>query len=149
MLVVGLSVDQFGSTTGEIPQRETGKVRLVLQLADEFLERVRLKVSTAGSVLAGGQSNVDLGRLAGLATVNDAHPLVIVHPVPRHVRVLNSIAVAVVVELDEKGIKLGLVDHLLHVEVRVGSRALGSTSDDDVALESTELIDHGDVRTVC
>lgn len=61
MLVVGLSADLVGSTTGEIPQRETGKVRLVLQLADEFLERVRLKVSTAGSVLAGGQSNVDLG----------------------------------------------------------------------------------------
>jgi hypothetical protein len=123
-------------------------VGLVLDSTDKILHVLRLKITRAGSIVTGRETDVQLGALAALARINDCRPVVVVESIPRYRRVGNCIATRVVVELDKEGIELGLTDHLAHVEVFIASRALGSTSNDDVFSELAKSIDHGNVGAV-
>jgi sialic acid synthase SpsE len=123
-------------------------VSLVLDSTDKILHFLGLKITRASSIATGRKTDVQLGALAVIARINNCRPVIVVESIPRYGRVWNRIATRVVVELDKKGIELGLTDHLAHVEVFIASRALGGTGNDDVFSERAKLIDHGNVGAV-
>lgn len=144
MLDVALSTNDVGGTTGKIPERDTTKVRLLLEVADEVLELNGGDVSGAGSAGAGGKTDVDLGLLALGAAGDNALPLIVVELVPADVSVVDSIAAWVVVKLNEEGVESSLLDEVLHDKVGVVGGALRGTGDDDARLENSKSVDEGD-----
>ncbi len=95
---------------------------------------------------SGRDADKELGVLALVARGDDVLPLVVVEVVLAVEGIVadDQIAADIVVELDEEGVELGLLDHLLHGKVRVRGRALGRTGDDDALVEGAELVGHGD-----
>ena len=98
MLLVGLAVDGEHGAAGEIPQRDTTKVRRVLPLADEVLQGLGLEVTGAGSRGAGREADEDLGLLVQVAAVKDVRPFLVVEGVARNDG-RNRITPDVVIEL--------------------------------------------------
>jgi hypothetical protein len=116
-------------TTGQIPQGNSTKVRSVLVLTDQVLQRNRIDVATFVGLLDGRQTNVQLCRLALRAAGNHGFPVVIVELVTRRVA-SDGITCRVVVELDEELVKGSLSDQILQVKVSRASGTLRSSGDD-------------------
>lgn len=143
-LVVGLAVHHVLVTELHVPQGDTTEAGALGVLADDVLEG--LGGNEGGVVLLGGKTDIDLGVLALLGLGKELLPLVVVEASLLVVGVTgNEVAVGVVVELDEEGIKLGLTDHLVHVVRAIGAeKALGSTRDEVGGVEGAESVDEGD-----
>jgi hypothetical protein len=146
VLNVGLAVDNVLSARREIPQGDTTKVRLVLDLAHNFGELLRGQVAGTGNQGArvGGQTEVDLGVRAGRAGGDNVLPLGVGELTGDRV----DLAHLVVVELDKQGVKPGLLDQITQVEELVRRRALGSSSNERVGVQLTEALNHGNVTIV-
>lgn len=104
-----LTIDLIDGATGSIPDRNTSKVRLALVLADQVLDCGRRSITVPAGLDAGEDTNVELRVLALGSLRNDRLPVVVVGGV-------GDLATRVVIELNEQGVELGVVDELLELE---------------------------------
>lgn len=94
------------------------------------------------------KTNVQLSRLALCAIGNNGLPVVVVEAIAGLVS-SNGITRRVVVKLDEKLVKGGVLDQVLHGKVLRVGRALGGSSHNQGRVKSTECLNHLDVRYHC
>lgn len=145
-LVVSLTVHLVLEAEVQVPERNTTKAGALSVLADNVLERL---VTDMGGVLGvGGKTNVELGVLAVLTSGNGLLPLIVVEVLLVGSVAGNQVAAGVVVELDEEGVKVCLLNHLAHVKVLLRQGALRSARDENARVESTESLDHGNPGAV-
>lgn len=146
MLVVVLAADDVGVSERDVPKGDATERGTLGNLADGALERAGQDVAVGG---VGRHTDKQLGVLALVTGGNDVLPLVVVEAVVLMNRTaLDQLASLVVVELDEEGVKLGLLDHLRHGEPLRGGRALRGTGDEHVLVEGAEALNHGNVWLV-
>jgi hypothetical protein len=148
VFVVALSTNNLRLSASEIPKRDTTEMRLCREFTDKIFQILGLEITaTWCSLLASREADIQLGILAAVTVLDDLYPLVVVEPFP-YKTFWYGITPAVVIELHKQGIKLGRLDHLLHVKVLVASWALRRTGDGDSFIEFAKSVDHSDVRTI-
>jgi hypothetical protein len=116
VLVEGLAAEGLTAEEG-IPDHDAAKRRVVLVLEHQLAGLGELQIARAGGLGGAGQTDEDLGVLAGGL-------LDVVRPVQKVV-VLGSGAARVVVELNKESIEDAFLDDGLHLEPLVGQGALG------------------------
>ena len=145
--VVAAGADKVLSATAEVPEGHTTPAGELTGGADEGVEVLGLDVAGAAIRVNGGRASreteEELGVLALGAVLNDLDPIEVVDAIVR-----VELALRVVVELDEQGIELSLIDQVGEVEVTVVGGALRSSRDEERWVQLTEGLDHGNVATV-
>jgi hypothetical protein len=116
VLVEGLAAEVL-TAVESIPDHDAAKGRVVLVLEHQLAGLGELQVARAGGLVGAGQTDEDLGVLAGGC-------LDVVRPV-QEVIVLGTGTARVVVELDKQSIKDAFLDDGLHLEPVVGQGAFG------------------------
>lgn len=149
MVEEALAINDVVDGVVEVPQANTTPERAVGELADNLLDPLRTDVTVAGSAGGGRDTDKDLRVAILFAAAKDGFPLAVVEGV-QGVAGQKALGVTarVVVELDEESVKVGLRDHLLHLEEERVDRAFRGSGDEQAGVELTEALDHGNVRVV-
>jgi hypothetical protein len=140
-IVVAGATELLAAVDG-VPDHDTTESGLVLVLVNQSTCLRRRQIPRASSRLGARQADEDLGILAG-GVLQIRGPSI-------EVVVVYSSAHLVVVELDEEGVKLALVDDGLHLEIPILQGAFGSRRDEVLSGrvqvgQATQAPDHGNI----
>ena len=126
----------------QIPKHDAAELRLVPVRLKQFGNHMRFNVTAASRAGGSGKTNKELGVRAGFV-LQILDPSIVVEAF------CGGITARVVVELDEKGIKLGVINEILQFEILGVQGALRGGRDEvvSVADQLAQLGNHGGITT--
>jgi hypothetical protein len=120
LIVVFPRSDSVLASEMGIPNHHTTKSSLVLMEVDDARSNAWRNIACIASIRRARKSDEDLGVAArGVSKMTD----------PSIEVVVRALALSVVVKLNEESIEFGLLNNILHLEMRVTQRAFRSCGD--------------------